>query len=607
MEIFVLALGLLVLLLLGPVAIVLALHARRLAQDTRERERALERRLEVLESAAGVRPPPPVPEHVVPGAAGEPVPAAASPPPRVPRPRLSPPRDLETLVGGQWLTWLGILAIFFGTAFFLGMDLTGPLAGAGQIVAGVLVGALFILAGRGLARRAGRFLALGLLGGGVALFYVTAYAAYAFHQLVPAVVVFPFLLGAALVGGGLALLESSLTVAGLALVGALLTPLLLRGGEDPTRALFPYLLAVNLGAVWVAARRRWPFLPLAAFLGTVLLVGQWWDVHYGPDRRSVALLGTGSLWLLYLLLPGLGTPRPGFWGTARTLVTVASGLLFEWVLYQVLEPGYVVLRGPATALLALVYVALGDLLRRRRRGRTPPARALQYTGIVLAVLAVPIQFDLAWITLGWSLMAVILLWMGLAGGDRGDRYLAYAVTAIAVFRVLTFDTADSLDHVSAYRPLLSGSFLVGILAAGTLGVSSLLLRRFRDRLGRMERWLIPTFLLGAASLLLWRLSVESIAYQLAREELTGASTELASLLTLSLLWAVYAGILIGLGFLYRYRPIRYLGMGILGLLMLKVFLLDRAALERGYRIASFVGVGFLLLLVSILYQRERKA
>jgi uncharacterized membrane protein len=70
-------------------------------------------------------------------------------------------------------------------------------------------------------------------------------------------------------------------------------------------------------------------------------------------------------------------------------------------------------------------------------------------------------------------------------------------------------------------------------------------------------------------------------------------------------WAVYAGLLILGGFLFRYRPIRYLGIAVLGLLLAKMFLLDIQELERGYRIASFAGVGFLLLLISVLYQKER--
>jgi len=46
---------------------------------------------------------------------------------------------------------------------------------------------------------------------------------------------------------------------------------------------------------------------------------------------------------------------------------------------------------------------------------------------------------------------------------------------------------------------------------------------------------------------------------------------------------------------------------LLGLTVLKVFLLDMQSLDRGYRIVAFLALGILLLIVSLLYQRERNA
>jgi uncharacterized membrane protein len=74
----------------------------------------------------------------------------------------------------------------------------------------------------------------------------------------------------------------------------------------------------------------------------------------------------------------------------------------------------------------------------------------------------------------------------------------------------------------------------------------------------------------------------------------------------TLVWTVYSGLLILGGFMFRYRPIRFLGIASLAFLLFKVFAFDLQELERGYRIASFAGVGLLLLLISILYQRERR-
>ena len=66
-------------------------------------------------------------------------------------PRARPRPGLEALIGGRWLTWIGVLAIFFGTAFFVAMDLRGsPLGGVLQVLVGLVV-ALRLRAGGPLA------------------------------------------------------------------------------------------------------------------------------------------------------------------------------------------------------------------------------------------------------------------------------------------------------------------------------------------------------------------------------------------------------------------------------------------------------------------------
>jgi uncharacterized membrane protein len=624
--------GLILLVILaGPVALVLAILQRRELKHARARQATLEGELAILRrwidqaygataAAPGAPGAPVVPAWpgapAAPTAPASPTPpatpaASAAPlasPPSPPPPRSAEPRiDLETILGGQWLTWLGILAIFFGTAFFLAYDLgSHPIAGTGQVLTGLLVGAIFIAAGRTMAGRFGKFLARGLIGGGVALLYLSAYASYAFHHLVPAGVVFPFLFGVALVGTIVALSENSLMVATLTLVGALLTPFFVttgRGGSPA--ALFAYLAAVNLGTSLLTRRRHWPILPLMGFLGTVLLVAWWWSRDFSIDYRGVTLAGVTALWLLNAVIPLTARPEAGFHGVARAFVLVANAFLFELVLYALMAPDFVPLRGMATALLSLAYVA-GGRYAAGHLGATPPVRLTRLAGLGLAVLAVPIQFDLQWVTLGWAILAVILLESGFTAAGLGERLLGYFVLFLATLRALVWDSLETLSDLDRYRPIVNGNFVIGIVTAGTLGLAAWMLSRHKDRLTRVERRLVTPLILMAAVVLLVRISMETIAGFSVRENLTRADLELPLLLTLSLIWAVYAGLLILGGFLTRWRPIRYLGIGVLAVLILKVFLLDMQELERGYRIASFVGVGLLLLLISVLYQKEQK-
>lgn len=82
--------------------------------------------------------------------------------------------------------------------------------------------------------------------------------------------------------------------------------------------------------------------------------------------------------------------------------------------------------------------------------------------------------------------------------------------------------------------------------------------------------------------------------------------ELAKQLSLSVVWGLYACGLFVAARLRRLRLLRVMGLVLLSLTTLKVFLVDLASLERGYRIFSFIMLGAILLVVSYFYQRSQQ-
>jgi uncharacterized membrane protein len=52
--------------------------------------------------------------------------------------------------------------------------------------------------------------------------------------------------------------------------------------------------------------------------------------------------------------------------------------------------------------------------------------------------------------------------------------------------------------------------------------------------------------------------------------------------------------------------IRYAALGLFGLTVMKVFAVDLGAVKTGYRILSFLVLGVVLLLVSVVYQKRRR-
>jgi uncharacterized membrane protein len=77
----------------------------------------------------------------------------------------------------------------------------------------------------------------------------------------------------------------------------------------------------------------------------------------------------------------------------------------------------------------------------------------------------------------------------------------------------------------------------------------------------------------------------------------------AELYSYSVVWLIYAGVLLAGGLLLGQRLMRYAALAILALVSLKVFLIDMGGLTGLYRVASFLGLGGSLVGIGYLYQR----
>ena len=85
---------------------------------------------------------------------------------------------------------------------------------------------------------------------------------------------------------------------------------------------------------------------------------------------------------------------------------------------------------------------------------------------------------------------------------------------------------------------------------------------------------------------------------------TGNTTQ-NSQLALSAFWAALGFTSLVTGLARDKRPLRLAGLALLGLAVGKVFIVDLAALESIWRVASFLGLGLLLLAAAFGYQRAR--
>jgi uncharacterized membrane protein len=260
--------------------------------DMRRRLEALERLIQGQTATTTSAEPVPrptasesKPAAIVPEPPARPLPPA--PAPSAARSRSALEReDLETMVGGSWLLYAGLVVLLLGFAFFLKYAFDNAWLGRGtRCVLGGVTGLALIAGGLRIADRGYARYGHLTAGAGIVMLYLTTYAALNLYGLLsrPAATVLLVLITAA--GAVLADRRSSLGLAVLSVAGAYATPLLVGGNRDAQITLFSYIALLIAGTAYLGRRREWPRLPVLGYALTVLVVGLWADTFYTPAKH----------------------------------------------------------------------------------------------------------------------------------------------------------------------------------------------------------------------------------------------------------------------------------------------------------------------------------
>ena len=277
---------------------VLAIVSFVMTLGNRERLKRLEFHLARIEAklaglageAPATAPVPPAPAPWEPLPAEEPEAKAEekAPPPPEPETPVTPPiapkparpkASLEERFGTQWVVWAGGIALALGGFFLVRQAIEQGWFGPGaRVLLGAIVALVLIGAGEWTRRRE---IKTGLAGlpkahipsvltaAGTAIAYADVYAAYALYHFIgpgPAFI----LLGVVALGTLAVALLHGPALAGLGLIGAFVTPLIVSTETPNYLALYLYLAVVTAAAFALARARLWRWLAIAAVVASVL-------------------------------------------------------------------------------------------------------------------------------------------------------------------------------------------------------------------------------------------------------------------------------------------------------------------------------------------------
>ncbi|MCE6978031.1 DUF2339 domain-containing protein [Pseudomonas frederiksbergensis] len=407
------------------------------------------------------------------------------------------------LFGGNTVLRVGVVLLFLGLAFLLRYATEGMVVPVELRYAGVAAAALGLLALGWWLRLRNSNYALMLQGTGIAVLYLTVFAAMRLHPLLDPTAALGLLVVVTVFSAILAITQNALGLAAAAALGGFAAPILTSTGAGNHVALFSYFALLNAGILAIAWFKAWRLLNLIGFVGTFGIGLAWGLRSYTPELLwstepflilfFLMYLAIGLLFARRKLLEMSDAPeddsreallhwsaRKGDYVDGTMLFApplVGFGLQFALVEHLEFAAAFSALA------LGMIYMGLARLLMGGRALLL--AETCLALGVIFASLAIPLGLDARWTAAAWAVEGAGIFWLGL----RQQRPLARAFA-------LLLQLGSALAFLSELRigesSLLDGAPLGALMLGVALLFSFYQLRKaLPEQASQWERQALP--------------------------------------------------------------------------------------------------------------------
>lgn len=523
---------------------------------------------------------------------------------------------------------LGIGAIVVGVAFFLQyawdyMDVQV------RVIIGFIIGLGLVVGGNFIKKKYLRYGNL-LSGGGLAILYLTIFYAKQMSVVSP-IMSLSLMSIVTVLSGVLSILGGTPVLAFVGIVGGFASPFLVGGSGIGLPVLLSYVLFLDLAIAVISIYKKWDYLNFIGFIGTVF-VGSFSIIGSSSlELGNFSKLGfLTAYFILYLITSTVhSVVRKEKTSDSDIALTTLNGFAyFASSLFILSLAGWSELRGFFTVALALIYFGLAFFVRQRNKKDDSLNLYLPFLSVVFLTISIPLQFSGPWITVAWLVEAVALYGLFRTSGQKIFATFGGLVYSAGVARLIMFENNFSLTYNIILNPRFI-LYLFAILAA--YFISSIYYQKKSVNSAFLQ--MAGFFLVLANILTLTALTLEvnthyrvkqaqfqqTINESMQRDysyrsegglvdndqyyrqlNLNKEKSDSTRNTVISVIWAIYAIILIAIGFTRRQKIFRNLGVILFVITAVLIFMI---VWELGsfYRIISTIIFGILALLSYFAY------
>ena len=361
-------------------------------------------------------------------------------------------------------------------------------------------------------------------------------------------------------------------------------------------------VALLFAVVWAC---QWAWVAPSAVVAAWWAQASWRDHHTEPAAWGSAFAFALALYAVFAAYP-LVLGRRARGSRDPYLTAIAGSVLFFLAgRAALLQGGFSQFVGVVPVVAgAVMAVLLRELLRIERSGSRDLGLLALVAGVALAfaTVAIPLQLNHQWITIGWALEGAALAWTYRRIPHRGLLYWASGLLGV-VFVRLALNPAVFVYEPRGYR-VFNWYLYAYAMCAAAMFLAAWWFSQTEDApVGTLPR--VSALLPAAGVILLFLLLNIEIAdfYATGREITFRFGVTLAQDLTYTIGWLAFGMLLLTAGIYRHNRPGRVAAVALIAVTACKAFLYDMGSLGGLYRVFSLVGLAVSLSLVALALQK----
>jgi hypothetical protein len=361
-------------------------------------------------------------------------------------------------------------------------------------------------------------------------------------------------------------------------------------------------LSILLALTW---HHAWRGVAVAAVLPAAwALLVQWDAMPRGGEWTHLLTLAL-AIYAVFTAYPLALGRRSADARDPYLAAVLANALMFFAGRAALVAGGYGGMVGALPIAQAAVMAVLLRQLLRIQVGERDLGRLALVGGATLALVtvAIPLQLQQQWITIGWALEGAALAWLYRRVPHRGLLFWALGLLG-AVFVRLAMNPEVLIYEPRGPMRILNWYLYAYLICAAAFLLAAWWFSKTDDRLGVLPGRASQVLPAGAVVLLFLLLNIQiADFYATGRTVMFQFGASVSQDLTYTIGWLAFGMALLAACIYLGSRAGRIAALALVAITTFKCFLFDLSQLEGLYRVGSFVGLALALALISLALQK----